>query len=43
MVAHAFASVEQNMPVCLDAVTLVAQAQRERKTTQSLLETPEGT
>jgi len=42
LVAQAFASVEQNMPVCLDAVTLVAQAQRERNTTQSLLKTLEG-
>ena len=39
MVARVFAAAEQNMPVCLDATSQVAQTQRER---ECLLKTPEG-
>ena len=39
LVARVFAAAEQNMPVCLDAASRVAQTQRER---ESLLKTPEG-
>ena len=39
LVAHVFAAAEQNMPVCLDAASRVAQMQCER---ESLLKTPEG-
>ena len=39
LVARVFAAAEQDMPVCLDAASRVAQTQRER---ESLLKTPEG-
>ena len=39
LVARVFAAAEQNMPVCLDAASWVAQTQCER---ESPLKTPEG-
>ena len=39
LVARVFAAAEQNMPVCLDAASQVAQTQRER---ECLHKTPEG-